>query len=1125
MKRYNNIKIIYIKKTTGFPLVFFYLGTILFFASCNDVSDEYRVETEAVFQKIESETSGIHFKNEIVDYPHMHLNIYDYYYNGGGVAIGDINNDGLSDVFFTGNNSQNTLYLNKGNFQFEDISEASGIQDNSFWSTGVTFIDVNKDGWLDIYVCHSGYSSVYMNKQNHLYINQKNNTFVESSKAFGLEDQSYSNQAVFFDGDKDGNVDMFLMNNSDFTDRFSNGQAFPIVYEKINQYTNSAKYNKELNNKYFQNSSSSFVDITSESNVDDWGFGLGVKASDVDKDGDIDLYVTNDYWKPDFFYINQDNRFENENTSRLGHNSQFSMGIDIADFNNDSWPDIAIVDMVAPDRLRNKLLMASMNEQKFFYLSSTLGLQEQFMFNMFQLNNGNGMFSDIGQLLNLAQTDWSWTSLFADFNLDGNKDYLVTNGFLRDTKNRDLSAQTRQEVRERISNNKENNPVENLSKYPSTPLKNYIFQNHGNLRFTNASEDWGFKEASFSNGAAYGDLDNDGDLDLVINNINSEAFVYKNVSVEKGENNYLNFRIGHNPKNLNAKFTLHFEKGIQYIEYHPTRGYLSCMDNIVHFGLGTSTKIDSVKIEWIYGNSLVLRDLDANQTLPIDIAMSHKNGEQTKPSLKSKKPLFTEENDINLPIHKENNYWDFKTEVLLPHRQSRHGPHISVADVNGDQLDDVFVGGAMGQQGSLLFQNKDGSFNSTPVFAKGYEDLGSTFFDYDNDGDKDLYVVSGGGGDVNQKSPQTQDRLYNNDGKGNFSLAKAKLPVIRSSGSRVKPVDFDNDGDLDLFIGGRVTPGNYPVTPNSILLRNDGNRFTNVAREIASELQRIGMVTDFIWKDLNGDEYPDLILVGEWMRVEVFIQSNGRFNRQTDSYFTEDTRGWWFSIAAKDMDNDGDIDLVAGNLGLNNKFHASEDHPLDIYFNDFDENGTGDIVLAKTDEQGDQYALRGKDCSTQQMPFIRDKFPKYEEFALASLEDVYSPEKLDSSLHYSITDFSSAFFENDNGKFIRHNLPVQAQIAPIQDILIEDYDTDGYLDILIAGNLFVTEIETASYDAGTGLLLKGSGNQNFTVVPAFESGLFLNKDIRDLARITVKGASCILVGNNNDNVQLININK
>jgi hypothetical protein len=1053
----------------------------------------------------------------------MHLNIYDYYYNGGGVAIGDINNDGLSDLFFTGNNVENKLYLNKGDFQFEDISETAGVGDKQYWSTGVNFIDINNDGWLDIYICHSGYSGVYADKRNHLYINQKDNSFVESSEKFNLKDQSYSNQSVFFDANIDGRVDLFLSNNSDFTNRFKGTRSFTNLYSKIENYIYSPSFDKELTNKFYQNSGQSFEVKTIPANLNDWGYGLGIKATDIDKDGDIDLYVSNDYWKPDFFYINNDGAFTDENNERLGHNSQFSMGLDIADFNNDSWPDIAVVDMVAPDRLRNKTLMAPMNESKFLFLTNNLNTQEQFMFNMFQLNNGNGTFSDIGQLLNLTQTDWSWTSLFADFNMDGRKDYFVTNGFLKDTKNRDLALETRQAVKEKFHKNEENKPVENLSKFPSTPLRNYLFRNHGDFNFENVSENWGFKDKSFSNGAAYGDLDNDGDLDLVINNINSKAFLYKNLSVEKGETNFLNFRIGHNPQNLNTKFTLYAENTKQYIEYHPTRGYLSCMDNIVHFGLGNLTKVDSVKIEWIYGNTLTMVDIDVNQIIPIDIS---KGIEITthKTIAPAKATLFSEVSK-NLPTHQENNYWDFKTEVLLPHRQSRHGPHISVGDINNDQLEDFFVGGAKGQKASIFIQDVSGEFQGKPVFASGYEDIGSLFFDYDNDGDQDLYVVSGGGGDINQNSPETQDRLYNNDGKGNFTLAKGMLPVIRSSGSRVKAIDFDNDGDLDLFIGGRVTPGNYPQAPNSLLLRNDGDRFINVINQLAPDLQRIGMVTDFIWCDINEDDIPDLVLVGEWMRVEVFIQSDGKFLNRTDDYFADDTRGWWFSITSKDMDNDGDLDLIAGNLGLNNKFHASKDHPLDIYFNDFDENGTGDIVLAKTDNEGEQYALRGKDCSTQQMPFIKDKFPKYEEFALASLEEVYSVEKLDNSLHYSITDFSSAYFENKNGQFIKHALPMHAQTAPIQDILIDDFDKDSHLDILVAGNLFVTEIETASYDAGTGLLLKGNSTNQFSVVPPYESGLYLNKDVRDLAKINVNGAHCILIGNNNDQVQLIEINQ
>ena len=670
------------------------------------------------------------------------------------------------------------------------------------------------------------------------------------------------------------------------------------------------------------------------------------------------------------------------------------------------------------------------------------------------------------------------------------------------------------------------NSLDYISRYPSVPLTNYIFENTGNFTFRNESKKWGFVDPSFSNGAAYGDLDNDGDLDLVINNIDREAFLYRNTTIERNNSNYLKISFDSDPRNYNAKITVSTDDGDQYLEYNPTRGYLSSMDPTLVFGLGSHDFIKSLKIEFLYGKELIFKDIRANRTLKVSINDKNVRNTIAKPPVKL---LFerVEDEVIASYKHSENNFWDFTKEVLLPHKQSTNGPHMSVGDINGDGLQDFFVGGARNNESGLFVQTRNGGFvkniQEDLIADSIYEDMGSVFFDYDNDGDQDLYVVSGGGSDV-ALPHLLLDRLYVNDGRGNFSKTSDRIPSDTGSGMRVECIDYDSDGDLDLFIGGRIVPGLYPSPPQSYLLENQNGVFRDVTDQLIPDIRSIGMVTDFEWVDFSGDGVIDLVVAGEWMRIEFFEQKSDKFVNVTDQYVSNDTRGWWFSLASGDFDNDGDIDFVGGNLGLNNKFHASEKKPLEIYFNDFDDNGTNDIVLAKTDDEGQNYVMRGKDCSTSQMPFIKDKFEKYEDFAMASITDVFSEAKLNSSLHYSISDFSSVYMKNVGGRFELTPLPIEAQFAPIQDMLVDDFDGDGLLDLIVAGNLFGTEIETTSYDAGTGVFLKGDGKNGFDPYAVHESGLYLAKDLRDLEIIEIGGKKYILGANNDNHLDLFRVN-
>ncbi len=1102
--------------------------------SCKDevqFSDENRTEIskkldKTIFTLLDENT--LDFVNELKDTREKNIQTYDYFNTGGGVAVGDINNDGLLDVYLTGNLVANKLFINKGNLQFEDVTKKAGVADESFWSTGANMFDINNDGWLDIYVCHSGSREFQKSHQNHLYINNQDGTFTESAKQYGLIENTQTSQVAQIDYDLDGDLDLYLCNHVDFFDRFKRKKVNE-KFDLYEEYLAEGNNRKECSNILFENQGNNkFIDVTEKAGIYDWGYGLAVVVSDLNKDNLPDIYVANDFFVPDFMYYNNgDGTFSEKLNDKVGHISQFSMGCDIADFNNDTWPDIAIVDMTSPDRIRNKTLMPSMNEFNFRYYVNQMGYQEQYMFNAFQVNNGNGTFSNINHLIGVASTDWSWSSLFADFDNDGDKDYLITNGVRQDSKNRDNVYNFKKE-KKNTAESMDQRVLDLINTFPSVPQLNYLYENKGNYEFEDVSSKWGFTKKGFSNGAAYADFDNDGDLDLVLNNVNDKAHIYKNNSIENKLGNFLSIKFTADPKNLNSTVLVFTDETVQHQEFNPTRGYYSSMQHALHFGVGKSEKIDSVVVNWLNGKSLKLFDIDANQVLEISDEKARKKPFRTKDVNKIFTTIDPETKGLNLK-HTENRYSDFNSEVLLPHMESRNGPHVSVADINDDGLEDVFIGGAHNQLAKLFMQNSNGKFieNQQSIFNqhKKFEDIGSIFFDYDKDNDLDLYVVSGGNEARSPIGPILHDRLYENDGKGNFSITENVIPIVNTSGGKVKAADYDNDGDLDLLVAGRITPKNYPIPTKTTILENQNGKFIDVSEQLSTNLKQAGLITSIEWIDFNLDGKLDILYAGEWSNIEILEQTEeGTFKRKTKEYFEKDQRGWWFSMAVNDFDQDGDMDIVAGNLGLNNKFHASTKKPFDIYFNDFDGNGINDIVLAKTDN-GEQYPMRGKDCSTEQMPFIKDKFPTYEGFANAKLEEILSPEKLDKSLHYSITDFSSAYFENDNGVLKRKQLPIEAQFAPIQDMLICDINNDGFKDLISGGNLFDTEVETASYDAGTGNILLNDQKGFFKNINFKESGLLLNKNLRDIDWINIGNEKYLIVANNRDVLQLYKLNK
>ena len=1071
------------------------------------------------FSLLPADYTGITFENKVEESATRGITFFEYFYTGSGVAIGDINNDDLPDIFFTGNDVPNRLYLNQGNFKFKDISKEAGIQ-SVRWGTGVTMIDINQDGFLDIYVCNSGPSTDAESMRNELFINKGDNSFSEQAAAYGIDDHSRSIQASFFDMDKDGDLDLWVMNHA----LRRRGEGAEEWYQLSSELT-QRDFNRECSTLFRNEGNGKFKDISKEAGILKIGFGLGLAINDFDENGYLDVYVSNDYFVPDFMFLNNgDGTFTDKINTKLGHTSYFAMGCDAADFNNDGLTDLTVLDMTPADHVRNKVLMASMSVSTFSYLTFQKKFNPQYMFNTFCVNNGFGVMSDIGLYAGVASTDWSWSPLLVDFDNDGFKDFVVTNGYKKDTKNNDWLISLNKLREEKGDAYTTNDYFNHLQKADVTPVPNPIFKNINGLKFEEKTKDWGFSTPSFSNGAAYADFDQDGDLDFVVNNFDQPAFLYRNNSREKKEGNYIQFKLTDGKTNnttFHSKVNIYYGDKMQSADYATTRGYVSSVEPIAHFGLGDLTEIDRVEILWIDGKKSTIQNPKINQVHIID------KQKTTATSVKKEKvtPLFANISARYLSpqyTHKENSYNDYRKEILLPHSQSKLGPAVAVGDVNGDGNEDFYIGGAKDQKGSLYLQNGSGQFtaSSTSAFNAGavHEDTGAKFIDVDGDRDLDLYVASGGGGDFEGAENLLQDRLYINDGKGNFTYQKNQLPTINSSTKTIAAMDWDEDGDLDLFVGGRTTPGKYPTAPTSYLLVNQNGTFTNQTKILAPELEKIGMVTAAEWMG------KDLFLVGEWMPITMFKYTGSGFSNETNSLDLENTTGWWSTLLKDDIDKDGDEDLIIGNIGLNNKFHPSPEKPLYVYANDFDENGQLDIVLSKI-YKGNKVPVRGKECSTQQMPFISDKFPTYEGFATASLDEIYDKEQLSKSIQYEATNFASVILENTgNGNFALSELPKEAQLAPINGIIAKDFDKDGIKDLVLAGSLRQTEVETPLYDAGKGLFLKGLGKGKFTTDLKIEkTGLFLHKDVKDLALIHVglNKRPGFLVANNNDQVELV----
>ena len=1074
----------------------------------NDVSEP------SVFRRVASDHSGVTFRNVVDENIHNYFDLFAYVYNGGGVGIGDVNNDGLPDIYFTGNEVPNKLYLNKGSMQFEDISKSAGVEGTGRWNNGVTMVDINGDGLLDIYVCKGGYKETAEQRKNLLFINQGNLTFKEEAAAYGLDEPGYSIHASFFDMDNDNDLDVYITNRPDSFD-------LPLT-EMVRQKTLSPASSRD---KLYLNDQGKFREIGARAGItNNFGYALSIVTSDLNNDGFIDIFVANDFAEGDYMYINQgDGTFKERIKQATNHISMYSMGTDVADINNDGWEDIMVSEMLPEDYQRSKTSMPSMDVEGFNALVAN-GMHKQYMHNALHLNQGGNLFfSEISQLSGVGKTEWSWSCLLSDFDNDGLRDLFVANGYRRDVFDGDLEKKITAFIKR--NQHKYNSPGEMLKKgfkefieiYDPIRVTDYLFKNNGDLRFQNVSAAWGFLEPGFSNGAAVGDLDNDGDLDLVVNRLEDEALVYENTS--STIKNYLKVRLrgpSQNQHGLGAKVTIYHDSKLQYFENKTVRGYLSSNDPVVHFGMGTVDMVDSLRVVWNDGKVNRLTRVAVNQTVEVDYAAATENIDEKKTFSRQ----FAETAILSPGfIHVENHVDEYKDQVLLPHTFSRSGPFLSKKDVNNDGLEDFYVGGASGQSGALYIQ-QDGNFLRHKVQSfemdKAYEDMGAVFLDADLDGDADLYVVSGGS-EFPEGSEMYHDRLYLNDGKGNFS--RSALIKTTSSGSCVVANDIDGDGDLDLFRGGQVVPNTYPKDPRSYVLINEDGRFTDKTADVAPLLSRAGMLNAAAWVDLDGDQIAELVVAGEWMPIRIFRKQAGKFEDVSPDFGLTLTEGWWNKLVADDLDMDGDIDLVLGNLGENYKFTASAERPFEVYADDFDGNGTNDIFLARHYLGSKLVPVRGRECSSQQMPAIAQKFPTYLSFAQSDLAGILGKD-MEEALHYKAHLFSSVVLVNDGGKFTVKRLPTEAQLSAVNGIVVRDFDGDGIKDILLAGNKFDVEVETTPADASPGLFLRGEAGLRFRPQKPYESGFFVPYNVKDLCEIQMKDGVAIVVSVNNGPVRV-----
>jgi hypothetical protein len=1071
-----------------------------------------------LFSLLNSKTTGIDFVNQLEYTEQFNTYTYRNFYNGAGVGIGDFNNDGLPDLYFCANMAGNKLYLNKGNFQFKDITVAAGVGCNRSWSTGVSIADVNGDGWLDIYICKSGDPKA-KNRKNELFINNGDLTFTEKAEEYGLSEMGLSNHATFFDYDRDGDLDCYLLNNS-----FQSVTDFDIKPDqRMIRDTLGG-------NKLFRNDYNHFTDVSREAGIygSKIGFGLGVSVGDVNRDGWPDLYVANDFFERDYLYINNQNGTYTESLEQqMGETSLGAMGSDIADLNNDGYPDLFVTEMTPEDNARRKTKAMFENWERY---QSKLknGYHHQFARNSLQLNNQNGTFSEIGRFSGVSATDWSWGALIFDMDNDGWKDIFVANGIYKDLLDRDyLDMYSNPSLMRSMIKTEDKAILKMIDMIPSVKIPNYAFHNNKDLTFTNLSESWGLGTASFSNGAAYGDLDNDGDMDLVVNNVNMPPFVYRNEASSKTESNFLEIQFKGNGKNtaaIGTGATVFSDGKTLFQELIPERGFQSSVDNRIHFGLGASKKIDSLVINWPDGGFSSLKDVVVNQFLTVDESKTPKKTHQ-EIAIQGKKVFHKAEAIKGIDfVHQENDFVDFDRDRLLFEMISNEGPHLAIGDVNQDGLDDFYVCGAKDSPGCLFIQGKKGQFKRShqKLFEVDAisEDTDCVFFDADGDGDLDLYVASGGN-EFPSSSSALADRLYLNNGSGQFTKSGQILPAGKyESTSCVKPLDFDKDGDIDLFVGIRLLPFSYGLPVDGYLLENDGKgNFSDVTVQKAASLRKIGMITDMAWADVDKDGDSDMVIVGDWMPVKIFINENGSFSDQSEKYGLANTEGWWHTIEAKDLNGDGFDDFVLGNQGLNTFFKASPEKPLTMYVNDFDMNGSIEqIICAFNGEKS--YPVPMKDDLAKQLPSLSAKYPKFADYKDQAIEQIFQPEILKRSIVQKAKLMKScALMNTGKQSFIVSPLPAEAQFSPVYAVCAGDFDNDDQCDILLGGNQYRAKPETGIYDSSYGQFLKGKANGKWELVSNKESGLFIKGEVRDLKILNIEAARFVVITRNNSSLQ------
>lgn len=1076
------------------------------------------------FTKLSPSDTGVSFSNQVRDSLQFNVLNYAFMYNGGGVAIGDINNDGLSDLFFTGNMVSSRLYLNKGDMQFEDITESAGVSTKG-WITGTSMVDINGDGLLDIYLSVAGRESdPSQERANLLFVNNGDNSFTEKAKEYNIADTSFTTHAVFLDYNRDGLLDLYLLNHS------------PGSFSRdMGRSGGSKTLSTSFDILYKNNGNGTFSDVSRRAGIlQKTGYGLGVAVADINRDGWPDIYISNDIAPDDVLYVNnKDGTFTDKSHGYLKHTSYAGMGVDIADFNNDEWPDILQVDMMPPDYQERKLMSYGVDFKQ-YNSKIRRGYNYSYTKNTLQMSNGvdqegNILFSEVGRMAGVAFTGWSWAPLFGDYDNNGYKDILVTNGY--PTAVNDFDYLVEQVQAPSATAEEEYQRVKNTRKLK---LRNYLFGNDGGITFEDVSENWGFKDSTYSYGAAHGDLDNDGDLDIVISNLNATASIYQNNASELAGTHYLSLQLNgpqNNRQGIGATVVVNTGGNNQHKYVSPYRGYQSSVEPRIHFGLGAAKQVDSIEVFWPDGQYQLLTNVETNKQVTIDYKNAENNGKQLNPGRDNHKIFRDVTDNVGLRHqHQENTFNDYDIQPLLHRQLSRMGPKMAVGDVTGDGLEDVYIGGASGYPGTLYVQNNSGRFEAQnqnqPWLNDAYsEDMGAVIFDANGDGKQDIYVASGGY-EFSPAEEAIQDRLYLNRGNGQFYKSESTLPQMLTSSSMVSAGDFNDDGQIDLFVCGRLTPLKYPDGARSYILQNEGGRFRDVTQQIAPELAQPSLRTDAEWIDFNGDGQLDLVTTGIWSRVQFYENGNGRFKEVTESVVEFPKRGWWYTLEKGDFNNDGVPDLVAGNMGLNHTFTTSEEQKLGLWANDFDNNYTRDLVYT-VEENGAYYPFFGKAKLGWAIPPIDKKYPTYRSFSEVPMKDIFEDEALAEAKKYQVDTFASTLFlSGDDGKYRMQELPEEAQISPVKGMVVHDVDKDGLQDIVIAGNMFRIHPDISRADAGNGLWLKGAGNGTFNTVSPFQSGFVAPGDVKDLKLVNIPGGgTAVLLANNNTFVKVFSIIK